>query len=169
MSPCGGLLGPAAHALLRIPPLKRPRREERDPRRWLPRVDVDLEPDPAGVAAGLQPSAVRLTLCTDVGDRIRERGVRGGGAQRAVRHCRRSPARSKPPPRPLTTRSVDYSTNKPTMRDAASANITSAMNPSSTRQATGFANKGRSARLPKPSAVNQRMLPVTAPRANHQR
>ena len=49
------------------------------------------------------------------------------------------------------------------------ANITTAMSASSTRQATGFANSGRRARLPKPRAVNQTMLPIVAPMANHQR
>ena len=41
--------------------------------------------------------------------------------------------------------------------------MTRAIAPSSTRQATGRANSGRSSRAPQPSAVNQAMLAVTAP------
>ena len=62
-----------------------------------------------------------------------------------------------------------YPVNNPTMRLTAIEIMTTAMIPSSTRHAIGLANNGRSARLPKPSALNHSTLPSAAPSANHQR
>ncbi len=56
-----------------------------------------------------------------------------------------------------------------TARETASDTMTTAIPASSTRQAVGRANTGRSRRAPYPSPMNQTALPSAAPPANHQR